>query len=41
MASLKYKTTKDIKIADNIVTQVIGQDNAIEIIKKGKNQRVS
>lgn len=36
---LKYKTTKDIKIKEGTVNQVIGQDNAINIIKKAAKQR--
>ncbi len=36
---LKYKTTKDIKTSKKIVDQVIGQDNAISLIKKAARQR--
>ncbi len=37
--SLKYKSTADIKIAKLLVDQVIGQPEAIEIIKKAALQR--
>ncbi len=36
---MDFKTTKDIKISKQIVDQVIGQDNAINIIKKSAKQR--
>ncbi len=36
---LKYKTTADIPIAKKLVDQVIGQPEAIEIIKKAAQQR--
>ena len=39
MARLKFKTTKDITVAKSIINQVIGQDNAVEIIKKAADQR--
>ena len=39
MARLKYKTTKDIKVAKKIVDQVIGQDHGVNIIKKAAEQR--
>lgn len=34
-----FKTTADIRVADKIVDQVVGQDKAIEIIKKAAKQR--
>lgn len=34
-----YKTTKDIKIPDSLIDQVIGQEEATEIIKKAAKQR--
>lgn len=37
--SLKFSTTKDIKVPKKIVEQVIGQDNAVEIIKKAAQQK--
>lgn len=37
--ALKYKTTKDIKVSKAIIDQVIGQDKAVEIIKKSAEQR--
>ncbi len=39
MANLKFKTTQDIKTPESIVDQVIGQDRAVEIIKKSALQR--
>ncbi|RLE38433.1 hypothetical protein DRJ17_03915 [Candidatus Woesearchaeota archaeon] len=37
--ALKYKTTRDIKIPKNIIDQVIGQDDAVAVIKKAAKQR--
>ena len=37
--ALKYKTTADIPISKKLVDQVIGQPEAIEIIKKAAQQR--
>jgi len=37
--ALKYKTTKDLKISVSMVNQVIGQDEAVRIIKKAGEQR--
>lgn len=39
MGRLNYKTTKDIKVSERIVDQVIGQQHGIDIIKKAANQR--
>ncbi len=40
MASdLNFKSTKEIKVSEKIVGQVIGQDNAVEVIKKAAKQR--
>jgi Lon-like ATP-dependent protease len=36
---LKYKTTKDIKVPSKLVEQVIGQDSAVNVIKKAASQR--
>lgn len=36
---MDFKTTKDIKISDKIVDQIIGQEAAVEIIKKASKQR--
>ncbi len=36
---LDFKTTADIKTSDRIVDQVIGQDEAVKIIKKAAKQR--
>jgi len=35
----KLKSTKDIKVSSKIVDQVIGQDDAVNIIKKAAEQR--
>ena len=37
--ALKYKSTKDIDISNKIVNQVIGQDHAVDIIKKAAKQK--
>ncbi|HSU73188.1 MAG TPA: ATP-dependent protease LonB [Candidatus Binatia bacterium] len=37
--SLAYKTTADIKVPDTILDQVIGQEEAVEVIKKAAEQR--
>jgi len=39
MPRLKYNTTKDIKVSKQIVNQVIGQEEAVNIIKKAAKQR--
>jgi len=39
MPKQRYKTTADIKVPKNIHEQVIGQDNALNIIKKAAKQR--
>jgi len=36
---MKYKTTADIKVPEDIVSQVIGQEHAVKIIKKSALQR--
>ena len=36
---MKYKSTKEIKISNRIVDQIIGQDKAVNIIKKASKQR--
>ena len=36
---LEFKTTKDLKISKKIIDQVIGQDSAINIIKKAGQQK--
>ena len=37
--NLDFKTTADIKVPEKLVDQVIGQDKAIEVIKKSAKQR--
>ena len=39
MPDIKFNTTADIKVPKNIVGQVIGQDRAVEIVKKAAGQR--
>lgn len=39
MPRLKYKTTADIKVNKTLIDQVIGQDDAVEIMKKAAAQR--
>ncbi|MBU0929446.1 MAG: ATP-dependent protease LonB [Nanoarchaeota archaeon] len=39
MKRLSYKTTADIKVPEKLIDQIIGQEHAIEIIKKASNQR--
>lgn len=34
-----FKTTSDIKVPDNLIEQVIGQDGAVKVIKKAAEQR--
>ncbi len=36
---LKFKTTKEIKVPPKLVDQVIGQDDAVEVIKKAARQK--
>lgn len=37
--ALKYKTTADISVPKSIVEQVIGQEHAVEVIRKAAKQR--
>src|SRR5512137_809272 len=37
--TLKLKSTKDIKVPKRLIDQVIGQDDAVEVIKKAAEQR--
>src|SRR3989344_5110997 len=39
MTNLKFNSTKEIKVSEKIVDQIIGQDEAVNIIKKVANQR--
>jgi len=39
MKELNFKSTAEIKIKKKIIDQVIGQDNAVEVIKKAAQQR--
>jgi ATP-dependent Lon protease len=39
MAKFDFKTTDDLKVSKRIVDQVIGQDGAVEVIKKASKQR--
>jgi ATP-dependent Lon protease len=35
----KFKTTQDIPIPANLIDQVIGQDDAVKIVKKAASQK--
>ena len=37
--NLKFKSTAEIKVSKRIVDQVIGQDEAVEVVKKASDQR--
>lgn len=39
MENLDFKTTKELKVSKNLIDQVIGQENACEIIKKAAKKR--
>ena len=39
MARLSFKTTKELKVSKDIVGQVIGQEQAVRVIKKASEQR--
>ena len=39
MVTLKFNSTADIKVPKQLVDQVIGQDEAVEVIKKAAQQR--
>jgi len=39
MGKLNFKTTDDIKVSKRIVDQVIGQESAVQVIKKAASQR--
>ncbi len=39
MKELNFKTTEEIKVPSKIIDQVIGQDQAVEVIKKAAKQR--
>ncbi|MFH1053470.1 MAG: ATP-dependent protease LonB [Candidatus Woesearchaeota archaeon] len=39
MSSLKFKSTKELKVSKIIIDQVVGQDDAVTIIKKAAQQR--
>lgn len=39
MKKLKYKSTKEVKVPKKLIDQVIGQDEATEVIKKAAEQR--
>ena len=36
---MRFKTTADIKVSDRLIDQVIGQESAVEIVKKAAKQR--
>ncbi len=39
MTNLKFKTTKELKIPEKLVDQIIGQNEAVNLIKKAAKQR--
>jgi len=39
MVNLNFKSTKEIKVSSKIIDQVIGQDDAVEVMKKSAEQR--
>jgi ATP-dependent Lon protease len=39
MARLKYNSTKDISVSKKIIDQVVGQEHAVNIVKKAAKQR--
>ena len=39
MAPLKFNSTADIKVSKELIDQVIGQDAAVEVMKKSAKQR--
>ncbi|MBI4919500.1 ATP-dependent protease LonB [archaeon] len=39
MTELNFKSTKEIKVPEEIIGQVIGQDEAVEVMTKAANQR--
>ncbi len=38
-AELKFKSTKELKVPDKIIDQVIGQEDAVKIVRKASRQR--
>jgi len=36
---MKYKTTKDLKVSKQVIDQIVGQDEAVNILKKAAKQR--
>ena len=36
---IKFKTTKEITVPENLIDQVIGQDKTVEIVKKAAEQK--
>ncbi len=39
MELMEFKTTEDVKVPENLIDQVIGQDHAVEIIRKAAKQK--
>ncbi|HEX59715.1 MAG TPA: ATP-dependent protease LonB [Methanomicrobia archaeon] len=39
LGGLVFKTTREIKVPDRLIDQVIGQEHAVEVIKKAAKQR--
>src|SRR3989339_1802582 len=39
MVAIKFNSTAEVKVSKKIIDQVIGQDEAVEVIKKSAQQR--
>ena len=39
MVTLKFSSTADIKVPKRLIDEVIGQDEAVEVVKKAAQQR--
>ena len=39
MSEFGFKSTKDLKVSSSIIEQVIGQDDAVRIVRKASRQR--
>ena len=37
--TLNFKSTAEIKVSDKLVNQIVGQENAVDVIKKASQQR--
>ncbi|HEQ78448.1 MAG TPA: hypothetical protein ENI78_02360, partial [Euryarchaeota archaeon] len=39
LEKIKYKTTEEVKVPESLINQVIGQEDAVEIIVKAAKQK--